>query len=112
MTNKINISSFYEFEEDIKNVINVCSKYFYINDCINKKQLEYTIENNKIYHYFNYHNQNRKTIEELLDNMEYAKIDNLDVSEYKTFTSYSMVKDLTKNIFNNNQEITFANNEK
>jgi hypothetical protein len=38
--------------------------------------------------------------------MEYAKIDNLDVLEYKTFTSYSMVKDLTKDIFNN-KEITF-----
>lgn len=45
MTNKINILSFYESDEDIQNVINVCSKYFYIDDCINKKQLEYVIKN-------------------------------------------------------------------
>ncbi len=109
MANKINISSFYEFKEDIQNTINICSKYFYINDCINKKQLECTIENNEIYHYFDHHKQDRKTIEELLDNMEYAKIDNLEVSEYKTNTSYSMVKDLTKDIFNNNKEIIFKN---
>ncbi len=109
MTNKINISSFYEFEEDIKNTLNICSKYFYINDCINKKQLEYAIKNNEIYHYFDCNNQDRKTIEELLDNMECARIDSLEVSEYKTNTSYSMVKDLTKDIFNNNQEIIFKN---
>lgn len=108
MTNKINISSFYEFKKDIQNAINICSKYFYINDCINKKQLEYTIKNNEIYHYFDCNDQDRKTIEELLDNMEYAKIDNLDVLEYKTNTSYSMVKDLTKDIFNNNQEIIIS----
>jgi len=109
MTNKINISSFYESEKDIKNTINVCSKYFYIDDCINKKQLEYTIKNNEIYHYFDYDDQDRKTIEELLDNMEYARVDSLEVSEYKTNTSYSMVKDLTKDIFNNKEEIIFKN---
>lgn len=109
MTNKINISSFYEFEEDIKNIINVCSKYFYIDDFINKKQLEYAIKNNEIYHYFDYNDQDRKTIEELLDNMEYARVDFLEVSEYKTNASYSMVKDLTKDIFNNNQEINPKN---
>ena len=107
MTNKINISSFYEFEEDIQNTINICSKYFYINDCINKKELEYAIKNNEIYHYFDHHKQDKKAIEELLDNMEYAKIANLDVLEYKTFTSYSMVKDLTKDIFNNKEKIIF-----
>jgi len=105
MTNKINISSFYESEKDIKNTINVCSKYFYIDDCINKKQLEYTIKNNEIYHYFDCNDQDRKTIEELLDNMEYARVDFLEVSEYKTNASYSMVEDLTKDIFNNNKEI-------
>ena len=52
MIRTINISSFYEFEEDIKNIINICSKYFYIDDCINKKQLQFLIENNKTYHYF------------------------------------------------------------
>jgi len=105
MTNKINISSFYKFKEDIQNTINICSKYFYVDDCINKKQLEYVIKNNEVYHYFNYNDQDRKTIEELLDNMEYARVDSLEVSEYKTNASYSMVKDLTKDIFNNNQEI-------
>ena len=108
MTNKINISSFYKFKEDIQNTINICSKYFYVDDCINKKQLEYVIKNNEVYHYFNYNDQDRKTIEELLDNMEYARIDSLEVSEYKTNASYSMVKDLTKDIFNNNQEIIIS----
>ena len=109
MIRTINISSFYEFEEDIKNIINICSKYFYIDDCINKKQLQFLIENNKTYHYFDNYDKERKAIEELLDNMEYAKIDFLEVSEYKTFTSPSMVQDLTKDIFNNNQEIIFKN---
>lgn len=108
MTNKINISSFYEFKEDIQNTINICSKYFYVDDCINKKQLEYVIKNNEVYRYFDYNDQDRKTIEELLDNMEYAKVDSLEVSEYKTNASYSMVKDLTKDIFNNNQEIIIS----
>jgi len=108
MTNKINISSFYEFKEDIQNTISICSKYFYIDDCINKKQLEYAIKNNEVYRYFDYNDQDRKTIEELLDNMEYAKVDSLEVSEYKTNASYSIVKDLTKDIFNNNQEIIIS----
>lgn len=107
MTNKINISSFYEFEEDIKNTLNICSKYFYIDDCINKEQLEDTIKNNELYHYFDYHDQDKKVIEELFDNMEYAKIDFLEVLEYKTFTSHLMTQDLTKDIFNNNKEIIF-----
>ena len=40
--------------------------------------------------------------------MEYAKVDSLEVSEYKTNASYSMVKDLTKDIFNNNQELIIS----
>jgi hypothetical protein len=109
MTNKINISSFYESDEDIQSVINVCNKYFYIDDYINKKQLEYVIKNNEVYHYFDYNNHDRKIIEELLDNMEYVKIDHLEVSEYKANASHSLTKDLTKNILNNNQEIIIKN---
>jgi hypothetical protein len=105
MTNKINISSFYESDEDIQNIINVCNKYFYIDDCINKKQLEYVIKNNEVYHYFDYNNHDRKIIEELLHNMKHAQSDSLGVSEYKTNVSHSLIKDLTKNILNNNQEI-------
>ncbi len=107
MTNKINISSFYKFNEDIQNTINVCNKYFYIDNCIDKKQLEFTINNNEVYNYFNYNDQDKKTLEELLDNMEYARIDFLEVD--KTFISHAKIKDLTRDIFNNNDEIIFKN---